>query len=162
MGTTADTDFPATPQAFQATKRGSTDAFWSRIVIAGDLRASLSPEIASVARYGVVNFRGRITDYGPDGSDNVIFTSPITKGMAYAGVYSANGNGCSEPATGATSGTLICHRVRLEKGQTFYVNVYLKAIATSGSTVRDTVQSSAQTQDLWPSNNSAVASVQIH
>jgi uncharacterized repeat protein (TIGR01451 family) len=162
VGTTADTDFPVTPQAYQATKRGSTDAFWSRIVIAGDLRASLSPEITSVAPNGVVNFRGRITNFGPDGSDNVVFTNAIPKGMAYAGVYSANGDGCSKPTAGATSGSLICHKVRLEKGQTFYVNVYLRAIAPSGSTVRDTVQSSAQTQDLWTSNNSAVASVQIH
>ncbi len=162
VGSTADADFPVTPQAYQATKRGATDAFWSKIVIAGDLRVSLSPEITSVARYGVVNFRGRVNNYGPDGSDNVVFINPIPKGMAYAGVYSANGDGCSKPAIGATSGTLICHKTRLERGQTLYVNVYLRAIAPSGSTVWDTVKGSAQTQDLWPSNNSAAASVKIH
>jgi hypothetical protein len=54
-----------------------------------------------------------------------------------------------------------CHKLRLEKAQTFYVNVYLRAVGTSGSTVTDIVKSSAQTQDLLPSNNSTVLSIKI-
>ena len=81
--------------------------------------------------------------------------------MSYAGVFSANGNGCSQPSAGATSGALTCHKLRLEKGQTFYVNVYLRAVGTAGSTVTDIVKSSAQTQDLLPSNNSAALSIKI-
>ena len=72
-----------------------------------------------------------------------------------------NGNGCSQPSAGATSGALTCHKLRLEKGQTFYVNVYLRAVGTAGSTVTDIVKSSAQTQDPLQSNNSATFSIKI-
>jgi uncharacterized repeat protein (TIGR01451 family) len=160
-GTTRNDDFPVTAHAFQPTLLGSADAFWSKIVIAGDLRASLKSNVASIPRNGVVTFNAQVTNFGPDGSDNIVFTNLIPKGMSYAGVFSANGNGCSQPSMGATSGAVSCHKLRLEKGQTFYVNVYLRAVGTSGSTVTDIVKSSAQTQDLLPSNNSTVLSIKI-
>ena len=161
VGSTGNDDFPVTAHAFQPTLLGSTDAFWSKIVIAGDLRASLKSNVVSIPRNGVVTFNAQVTNLGPDGSDNVVFTNPILKGMSYAGVFSANGNGCSQPSVDATSGAVSCHKLRLEKGQTFYVNVYLRAVGSAGSTVADVVQSSAQTQDLSPSNNSAAISVRI-
>jgi uncharacterized repeat protein (TIGR01451 family) len=160
-GTTRNDDFPVTAHAFQPTLLGSADAFWSKIVIAGDLRASLKSNVASIPRNGVVTFNAQVTNFGPDGSDNIVFTNLIPKGMSYAGVFSANGNGCSQPSMGATSGAVSCHKLRLEKAQTFYVNVYLRAVGTSGSTVTDIVKSSAQTQDLLPSNNSTVLSIKI-
>jgi uncharacterized repeat protein (TIGR01451 family) len=160
-GTTGNEDFPVTVHAFQPTRLGSADAFWSKVVIAGDLRASLKSNVVSVPRNGVVTYNAQITNLGPDGSDNIVFTNPIPKGMSYAGVFSANGNGCSQPSVGATSGAVSCHKLRLEKGQTFYVNVYLRAVGTAGSTVTDIVKSSAQTQDLSPANNSAAFSVKI-
>jgi uncharacterized repeat protein (TIGR01451 family) len=161
VGQTGDDDFPVTAHAFQPTRLGSTDAFWSKIVIAADLRASLKSNVASVPRNGVVTFNARITNLGPDGSDSIVFTNPIPKGMSYAGVFSANVNGCSQPSVGATSGALNCHKLRLEKGQTFYVNVYLRAVGTSGSTVKNSVQGVAQTHDPVPSNNSAALSITI-
>ena len=161
-GGTGDIAFPVTAQAFQSTKHGMTDAFWSKIVIAGDLQATLSPTVTSVAPNGVVNFRGRVTNRGPDGSDNVVFHNPIPVGMSYAGVYSANATTCSQPSVGATTGTLTCRKDRLESGQTLYVNVYLRAIAAKASTLQDTGSASAQTQDLRMSNNTARATVQVH
>ena len=161
-GSTSDANFPVTARAFQPTRHGATDAFWSKIVIAGDLRASLAADSSSVAQNGVVTYRARVTDYGPDGSDNVKFVDTIPKGMAYAGVYSAYADGCSQPVLGATAGTLICSKARLERGQTLYVNVYLRAIAAKGTVLRNTVSSSAQTQDLWPANNTAFLLVTVY
>lgn len=156
IGTTADTDFPVTPDVFQSLKHGGlSDAFWSKIVITGDLRmtVALTPDSTTVPRYGVVNFRYRVVNLGPDGSDNIAFTDPVIKGWAFAGVYSANANSCSQPPYGATSGTLVCRRTRLEVGQTLYVNVYLRAIAPVGSVLSNLPIVYPQTQDLYFSNN---------
>lgn len=160
-GTTSDSNFPITPQAFQRTLHGGADAFWSKVVIAGDLRAFLSADSTSVARNGVVTYRAKVTNYGPDGSDHVVFADTLPKGMAYAGVYSANGDVCTQPPSGATAGTLTCSKARLERGQTLYMNVYLRAIAATGTILRNTVSGSAQTQDLFPANNTASMVVKV-
>ncbi len=161
VGTTADTDFTVTPGAFQPTLIGNTDAFLARVVIAGDLRAAVTTSSTSIGRNGVVIYHARLFNAGPDGSDNLVFTNAIPPGMSYAGVYVPNGNGCTEPAIGATTGTLTCRKTRLESGQTWYVNVYLRAVGASGTNVTNTVRVTAQTQDLWPGNNSASALVKI-
>ncbi len=161
-GTTSDSNFPVTPQAFQPTLRGGTDAFWSKIVIAGDLRVSVSIDSSSVVQKGVVTYRAKVTNYGPDGSDYVRFVDNIPQGMAYAGVYSGSVDGCSQPPYGAIAGTLTCGRIRLERGQSLYVNVYLRAIAAKGTVIKNTVSTSANTQDLWPATNTASAVVKVY
>lgn len=161
-GSTTDSDFPSKAGAFQKELAGNQDAFIAKVVIAGDLRASVTTRTSSIAKGGVVIYHARLSDHGPDGSDEVLFTDAIPAGMAYAGVYVPNGNGCTEPARGSTTGTLTCVKTRLEAGQTFYVNVYLRAVGTSGSLITNKVKVlSAQTQDLWPNNNSALATIRI-
>ena len=160
-GTTSDSDFPITPGAFQSALKGTSDAFVAKVVIAGDLGASVTTSTSSIARNGVVIYHARLTNYGPDGSDNVVFTDSIPAGMSYAGVYVPSGNGCTEPKAGATNGTLTCRKTRLESGQTYYVNVYLRAVGKSGMKTTNQVRVSAQTQDLKPANNSAIATVLI-
>ena len=76
--------------------------------------------------------------------------------MAYAGVdFVPNGNGCTQPSMGATTGALTCRRTRLEAKQEFIVYIYLKAIGPVGTSVTTRVNVSARTQDLSPGNNSA-------
>jgi uncharacterized repeat protein (TIGR01451 family) len=154
-------NFPVTPNAFQPTFEGFSDAFVAKIVIAGDLRAAVSPSVTSIAKNGVVVYHAQLTNLGPDEADKVVFTDAIPSGMSYAGVYVPNGNGCNEPKVGATSGTLICNKAVLSNGQTYYVNVYLRAVGKSGTKVANKVAVSAQTQDLWPANNSATTSITI-
>lgn len=161
VGETFNTDFPVTSNAYQPTLKGSSNAFLSKIVIAGDLRTTMGQNMTSVPRYGVVTYNARVTNYGPDGSDNVVFSAPIPAGMTYAGVYSANATSCTPPPWEGTVGTLVCRKTRLESGQTLYVNVYFRAIAASGSTLTNTVSGTAQTQDPWPSNNTATLSVKV-
>jgi len=62
---------------------------------------------------------------------------------------------------GATTGKVTCTRTRLENGQSMWVNVYLRAIAPSGSNLTNKVSASAKTQDLKPANNSASVSVHV-
>lgn len=160
-GTTLDSDFPVTPGAIQKDYEQFADAFVTKIVIAGDLQTSVVMNVSSVARKGVVIYHARVTNKGPDGSDNVVFSDAIPAGMSYEGVYVPNGNGCTQPQTGATTGTLTCRKTRLESGQTYYVNVYLRAVGSSGTMTTNKMSASAGTQDLWPSNNSTTASVKI-
>ncbi|MBZ5504754.1 MAG: SBBP repeat-containing protein [Acidobacteriia bacterium] len=160
-GNTFDSNYPVTGNAFQPGLKGNSDGFLARIVIAGDLRVTLKGNIASVARNGTVTFFGQVTNLGPDGSDNVVFTDPIPSGFGFQGIFTNSASFCSRPAVGATSGKLTCTKTRLEKGQSFWVNVYLKAVAPSGSNLTNKVATSAKTQDLNPANNSASVSVHV-
>ena len=158
---TGSGDFPTTTGALPITNVGFSDAFVAKVVIAADLRATVTISAPSVAKNSVVIYHARLTNQGPDGSDKLIFTDSIPPGMSYAGVYVPNGNGCTEPKIGATTGTLTCRKTRLEKGQTWYVNVYLRAVGSSGATIINKVKVTAWTQDLWDSNNGAAATVRI-
>ncbi len=160
-GTTLDFDFPVTPGAIQKDYQQFADAFVTKIMIAADLKTTFLMSVSSVPRNGVVIYHARVTNDGPDGSDNVVFSDAIPAGMSYEGVYVPNGNGCTEPQKGATSGTLTCRKTRLESGETYYVNVYLRAVGSSGMMTSNKGSASAGTQDLWLSNNSATATVKI-
>jgi uncharacterized repeat protein (TIGR01451 family) len=160
-GYTSDSDFPVTSNAYQPGLKGTTDGFLSKVVIAADLSATMKDNVSSVSRYGYVTFYGRVTNLGPDGSDNVVFNDPIPSGWAYAGLYTITADSCTAPKVGSTSGTVVCKKKRLESGKTVYVNVYLQAIAASGSNITNTISTSAQTQDLNSANNSASLTVHV-
>jgi uncharacterized repeat protein (TIGR01451 family) len=160
-GYTSDSDFPVTSNAYQPGLKGVTDAFLSKVVIAADLSATMKDNVSSVSRFGYVTFYGRVTNLGPDGSDNVVFNDPIPSGWAYAGLYTVTADSCTAPKVGSTSGTVVCKKKRLESGKTVYVNVYLQAIAASGSSITNTISASAQTQDLNAANNSASLTVKV-
>lgn len=108
-----------------------------------------------------MTFFAQVTNLGPDGSDNVVLTDPIPSGYSFIKVFSNSVTSCSTPAVGATTGTITCKRTRLEKGQTVFLNVYLKAIGASGSSHANKLTASAQTQDLAPANNSATVTVSV-
>jgi uncharacterized repeat protein (TIGR01451 family) len=160
-GTTQDTDFPVTPDAFQPGLKGNSDGFIAKIVIAGDLRASLTGSTAAVARNAVVTFSAQVSNIGPDGSDAVVLTDPIPSGFSFAGISGSTATSCSVPAVGATTGSVVCHRTRLEPGASFGVNINLRAIAASGARLTNKVSTSARTQDLNQANNTAQASVLV-
>ena len=162
VGVTGDSDFKLTSGAFQTRRKGVADAFVAKIGIVGNLRATLIPSATSISPGAVVVYRARLTNLGPDGSDNVVFTDAIPAGMNYAGVYVPNGDGCTEPPYRAVAGTLTCRKKRLEAGETLYVNVYLRAIGKSGTNITNRVNVTAQTQDTQPSNNTASAIVHIN
>jgi hypothetical protein len=159
-GNTGATDFPVTANAFQPGRKGATDGFFSKIVIAADLKVTLGATVASVARNGNVILTGSLFNLGPDGSDNVVFTEAIPTGYKYQGV-STNATSCTQPAAGATSGTVKCGKTRLESGQHIFVNVFVQAIAASGSNITSKATGSARTQDLNQTNNSASVTVHV-
>jgi hypothetical protein len=160
-GITSSTDFPVTANAFQPGLKGSADGFISKIVIAGDLKVTLSSNAASVAKNGSVILTGDLFDLGPDGSDAVVFTETIPAGYKFQGV-STNATSCTKPAVGATSGTVTCTQTRLESGQHFFVNVFVQALAASGSNITSKATASARTQDLNQGNNAASVTVHVN
>ncbi|UWZ82535.1 DUF11 domain-containing protein [Occallatibacter riparius] len=152
---------PLTSNAVQTQMAGFDDAFALKVAIAADLRLSNTTSATSIARNGVVIYHARVLNAGPDSSDKVVFTDAIPAGMSYAGVYVPNGDGCTGPNIGATTGVLTCRKARLEPGQTWYVNVYLRAIGSSGTKITNQLKTSAGTQDLWQTNNSTSSTVTI-
>ncbi len=160
-GYTSDSNFPVTGSAYQPGLKGTTDGFLSKVVIAADLRATMKDNVSSVSRQGNVTFYGQLTNLGPDASENVVFKDPIPSGWAYAGLYTTTADSCTAPKVGSTSGIIVCKKNRLESGKAVYVNVYLQAIAPSGSSITNTISGSAQTQDLNGANNSASLTVKV-
>jgi Domain of unknown function DUF11/Beta-propeller repeat len=159
-GVTDQSDFPVAANAFQPGKKGSADGFFSELIIAGDLKVTLGSTVGSVAKNGNVILTGSVFDLGPDGSDAVVFKEAIPAGYKFQGV-STNATSCTKPAAGATSGTVTCTKTRLESGQHFFVNVFVQAIAASGSNITSKATASARTQDLSQTNNSASATVHV-
>jgi uncharacterized repeat protein (TIGR01451 family) len=161
-GNTSDTDYPVTANAFQPGMKGESDGFFAKVVIAGDLRATLAPATASVLHNSVVTFTATVTNLGPDGSDAVVLSDVIPSGFSFSGISGSTATSCTVPAIGATSGSVVCHKTRLETGQSFGVKILLKAIAAAGSTRVNKITTSARTQDLKTSNNSAQSTVVVH
>ncbi len=160
-GNTQDSDFPVTHDAFQPGLKGHSDAFISKVVIAADLGVTLHATRSPIPRNNVETFTAQVTNHGPDGSDAVVLTDVVPAGFQFAGLSNSTATSCSTPAIGATSGTIVCHKTRLENGQSFGVNILLRAVAPSGSTITDRATVSARTQDLNRSNNSASAAVLV-
>jgi uncharacterized repeat protein (TIGR01451 family) len=160
-GSTQDSDYPVTPDAFQPGLKGNSDGFLAKIVIAGDLKVALGQSAAVVPRNSVVTFSPAVTNLGPDGSEAVVLTDTIPSGFSFAGISGSTATSCSTPAIGATSGRVVCHKTRLEKGQSFGVKILLRAVAPAGSTRTNKVFGSARTQDLNPSNNAPQATVVV-
>jgi len=129
VGNTSDADFPTTADAFQPELKGNSDAFLSKIVIAGNLKIFWRENTSAVPQFGYVTYYAQVANFGPDGSDNVVFSDPIPPGFSFAGVYSITATSCDTPVPGATGGFVTCLKTRLEPGQSFWVNVYLRAEA---------------------------------
>lgn len=161
-GNTQDTDFPVTANAFQPSLKGQSDGFFAKVVIAADLKATLTENVTSVSRNGVVTYTAKVINLGPDGSDAVVLTDAVPSGFSFVGIANSTASSCSVPAAGATSGSVICKKTRLEKGQTYGVTIYLRAIAVSGSNLTNRVKASARTQDLHPANNTAAVTVHVN
>lgn len=161
-GSTSDSDYPVTPNAFQPDLKGSSDGFFAKVVIAGDLRATLAPVTASVLHNSVVTFTATVTNLGPDGSDAVVLTDTIPSGFSFSGISGSTATSCTVPAIGATTGSVVCHKTRLENGQSFGLKILLKAISAAGSTRVNKITTTARTQDLHSSNNSAQSTVTVH
>jgi len=142
--------------------KGESDGFFAKVVIAADLRATLAPATASVLHNSVVTFTANVTNLGPDGSDAVVLSDVIPGGFSFSGISGSTATSCTVPAIGATSGSVVCHKTRLENGQSFGVKILLKAIAAAGSTRVNKITASARTQDLHTANNSAQSTVVVH
>jgi uncharacterized repeat protein (TIGR01451 family) len=160
-GNTQDTDFPVTPDAFQPGLKGRSDAFFAKIVIAADLKVTMTQSATLVSRGTIVGFTTTVSNLGPDGSDAVVLTDTIPAGFSFSSISNSTASSCSVPAAGATTGSVVCHKTRLEKGQSFGVKINLKAIAASGSHITNKVTVSARTQDLNKSNNTAQGTVAV-
>ncbi len=161
-GFTSDSNFPVSGNAYQKKLHGATDGFLSKVVIAGDLQASMTDSTSAVSRNANVTFYARVYNAGPDGSDNVVLKDPIAPGWAYAGISAGTADSCTAPKVGATSGAVVCNKKRLESGQSFSVTIYLQAVAASGSDIKNTISTSAQTQDLRQNNNKASLTVHVN
>ncbi len=160
-GNTRDTDFPVTPDAFQPGMKGESDAFFAKVVIAADLKATMTQSATLVSKGTIVGFTATVSNLGPDGSDAVVLTDAIPAGFSFSSISNSTASSCSVPAVGATSGSVVCHKTRLENGQSFGVKVNLKAIAASGSHITNKITVAARTQDLNKSNNTAQGTVAV-
>jgi uncharacterized repeat protein (TIGR01451 family) len=160
-GNTQDADFPVTPDAFQPGLKGNSDAFFAKVVIAADLKVTMTQSATLVPRGTIVGFTATVSNLGPDGSDAVVLTDTIPAGFLFASISNSTASSCSVPAAGATTGSVICHKTRLEKGQSFGVKINLKAIAASGAHITNKVTVSARTQDLNKANNTAQGTVAV-
>jgi uncharacterized repeat protein (TIGR01451 family) len=160
-GNTQDTDFPVTPDAFQPGLKGESDAFFAKVVIAADLKITMTQSATLVPRGTIVGFTATVSNLGPDGSDAVALTDTIPAGFSFSSISNSTASSCSVPAAGATTGSVVCHKTRLEKGQSFGVKINLKAIAASGSHITNKVTVSARTQDLNKANNTAQGTVAV-
>ena len=141
--------------------KGAGDGFFAKVVIAADLKVTMTQSATSVSRGTIVGFTSTVTNLGPDGSDAVVLTNAIPAGFSFASISGSTATSCSVPAAGATTGSVVCHKTRLEKGQSFVVKVNLKAIAASGSHITNKATVSARTQDLNKANNTAQATVAV-
>jgi uncharacterized repeat protein (TIGR01451 family) len=160
-GNTQDADFPVTPDAFQPGLKGRSDAFFAKVVIAADLKVTMTQSATLVPRGTIVGFTATVSNLGPDGSDAVVLTDTIPAGFSFSSISNSTASSCSVPAAGATTGSVVCHKTRLEKGQSFGVKINLKAIAASGSHITNKVTVSARTQDLNKTNNTAQGTVAV-
>jgi uncharacterized repeat protein (TIGR01451 family) len=160
-GNTQDADFPVTPDAFQPGLKGRSDAFFAKVVIAADLKVTMTQSATLVSRGTIVGFTATVSNLGPDGSDAVVLTDTIPAGFSFSSISNSTASSCSVPAAGATTGSVVCHKTRLEKGQSFGVKINLKAIAASGSHITNKVTVSARTQDLNKANNTAQGTVAV-
>jgi uncharacterized repeat protein (TIGR01451 family) len=160
-GQTRDTNFPVTPDAFQPGMKGESDAFIAKVVIAADLKVAMTQSATLVSKGTIVGFTATVSNLGPDGSDAVVLTDAIPAGFSFSSISNSTASSCSVPAVGATSGSVVCHKTRLENGQSFGVKINLKAIAASGSHITNKITVSARTQDLNKSNNTAQGTVAV-
>jgi len=160
-GNTQDADFPVTPDAFQPGLKGRSDAFVAKVVIAADLKITMTQSATLVPRGTIVGFTATVSNLGPDGSDAVVLTDTIPAGFSFSSISNSTASSCSVPAAGATTGSVVCHKTRLEKGQSFGVKINLKAIAASGLHITNKVTVSARTQDLNKANNTAQGTVAV-
>ncbi|HLK33066.1 MAG TPA: SBBP repeat-containing protein, partial [Terriglobales bacterium] len=160
-GNTTDTDYPVTPDAFQPGLKGRSDAFFAKIVIAADLKITMTQSATLVSRGTIVGFTATVSNLGPDGSDAVVLTDTIPAGFSFSSISNSTASSCSVPVAGATTGSVVCHKTRLEKGQSFGVKINLKAIAASGLHITNKVTVSARTQDLNKANNTAQGTVAV-
>jgi uncharacterized repeat protein (TIGR01451 family) len=106
-------------------------------------------------------FTATVTNLGPDGSDAIVFRDVIPSGFSFSGISASTATSCTVPAVGATTGSVVCHKAPLENGQSFGLKILLKAIAAAGSTRVNKI-TTARTQDLHTSNNSAQSTVTVH
>jgi uncharacterized repeat protein (TIGR01451 family) len=160
-GNTSDADYPVTSNAFQPGLKGQTDGFLAKVVIAGDERLLMHDDVSTVAKNNVVTFFAQVTNLGPDGADNIALSNPIPAGFSFDKIFTQSADSCTTPTAGATTGTVVCKKSHLDNGASFWVNVYLRAIAASGSNIVNKASVSAQTQDLNGSNNSVALTVHV-
>jgi uncharacterized repeat protein (TIGR01451 family) len=160
-GNTTDVDYPVTPDAFQPGLKGNSDGFIAKVVIAGDNRLLMHDDVSTVARNAVVTFFAQVTNLGPDSSSNIVLTDPIPAGYSFDKIFTQSATSCTTPAVGATTGTVVCKKTTLAVGESFWVNIYLRATAVSGSNIVNKASVSAQTQDLNGGNNSVALTVHV-
>ena len=161
-GQTASSNFRVTAGAFQTTYRGGVDAFVSKLVVAADLSASISPSGNPIAHGSNLTYSIAVLNKGPDGSDGDTLSDTIPVGTTFVSVNTTNGT-CASPPVGGT-GAVVCKRSsRLLQGHTWGpVTLKVKVTAISGKTITDTAHVSSTTQDLNSANNTATVAVKVN
>jgi Domain of unknown function DUF11/Beta-propeller repeat len=150
-GETYSSNFP-TRKAYQSQREGLSDAFLSKLVIAGDLALTNTPSGASVPGSNVT-FTIKALNNGPDTSDLPVLTTAVPNSFVSAKISSGS---CTTPAAGGT-GTVTCRRTSMTRGAPWTLSLVVRAQGTSSIT--NTARISAKTQDQVASNNSATATV---
>ncbi len=158
-GSATSDRFPVTSNAYQATLRGAQDAFLSKIVIAGDLAMKLTQSSSSVAQGSNLTYTARVSNNGPDTSSGLVLKDVLPSRSTFVS-YTITAGSCSHPAVGST-GTVACSLNSLPKGALWTLTLTSTVHSAKGSSITDTAQVSAKTQDLSPGNNKASATTAV-
>jgi hypothetical protein len=107
---------------------------------------------------GLTSFTGIVTNNGPAGAQNVVFTDPLPAGLQVSGLY-CNTAVCQSPITTSSGtctvsvNTVTCNLGSMAPGATASINIPVEATST-GSLV-NTVTVIATQADPNPANNTA-------
>ena len=151
-GETYSSNFPVTSGAFQTRKKGLSDAFLSKLVIAADLSISESVSAGTAAPGSDLTYTVKASNKGPDTSDLPMMTDAIPVGTRFVSAIVSSGS-CTLPPVGGT-GTVTCRRHSMTKGAPWTLTLTVR-LGSSVSSITNAARISAKTQDLISSNNVA-------
>ena len=93
-----------------------------------------------------------VQNLGPEASSNVVVSDPLPAGTSFIAAFPTQGT-CTAP-TPANAGTVSCNLGNLAKGAFAFVGIAVKATASSGTSITNTVAVSGASFDANAANNS--------
>jgi uncharacterized repeat protein (TIGR01451 family) len=161
-GFTLSSDFPVSSNAYsKIPPAGSIEGFVAKLVIAADQATSASAP-ASAATGSNLMYTFSVFNKGPDNADVAVLTTAVPVGTGFVSYATTNGS-CATPSAGS-AGVVTCKRSNALVPSHSWgpITLTVKVNAAAGTTITNTAKVSANTQDLFPANNTKSVSVKIN